>query len=66
MPRRAASVTQADVARIVRGMRDAGMRNVRTVIRSDGVYIEADERVREPDDGPLDRSIAEAERIVPL
>lgn len=43
MPRRGASITQADIARIVRGMKAGGIANVRTVIRPDGIYIEADE-----------------------
>lgn len=40
MPRRAASVTQADIARVLRAMKDAGLPVQRVVARADGVVIE--------------------------
>ena len=40
MPRRAASVTQADIARAVRALRASGYQNVRVVIREGGVVVE--------------------------
>ncbi len=40
MPRRPATVTQADVARAIRAMRDAGLPVVRVVVRADGVVLE--------------------------
>lgn len=48
MPRRAATVTQADIARAVRALRAAGVRDVRVVFRPEGVSVEpaADEPLR--------------------
>lgn len=66
MPRRGASVTQADIARIVRGMRAAGVQHVRTVIRDDGIYIEPDIRDQARAHERPDETVAEPERIVPL
>lgn len=66
MPRRGSSVTQADIARIVRGMRAAGVQHVRTVIRSDGIYIEPDDRGSAREDEAQAAPVAEPERIVPL
>lgn len=68
MPRRGSRIVQADIARIVRGMRDAGVRNVRTVIRADGVYVEVDDREqdREAPSSTTAEPIAQPERIVPL
>lgn len=40
MPRRAATVTQADIARTIRAMRDSGLAVVRVVVRQDGVALE--------------------------
>jgi len=40
MPRRRAIVTQADVARTIRAMVDAGLTVVRCVTRPDGVAVE--------------------------
>ena len=70
MPRRGSRIIQADIARIVRGMRAAGVSRVRTVIRADGIYIEVDERGPEQDARgqeavPADILVA-PERIVPL
>jgi hypothetical protein len=40
MPRRAATVTQADVSRTIRAMKAEGLIIVRCVTRADGVVIE--------------------------
>jgi hypothetical protein len=40
MPRRPATVTQADVARSIRAVMAAGLRIIRVVTRPDGVSIE--------------------------
>jgi hypothetical protein len=53
MPRRAAIVTQADIARTIRAMADAGLNVVRCVTRADGVAIEtSDVDVPTPKDRP--------------
>lgn len=57
MPRRGASITQADIARAIRAMRDAGVRDVRVVFRPDGVSIEAGP----PEQQSLDRREVDAE-----
>lgn len=52
MPRRGALVTQADIARAIRAVRDAGLPVLRVVVRPDGVAVET---VKSPDpsaDGP--------------
>jgi hypothetical protein len=41
VPRRSANVTQADIARAIRAMRDAGYQEVRVVFRDGAVMIEA-------------------------
>jgi hypothetical protein len=51
MPRRAAIVTQADVARTIRAMAAAGLRVVRCVARADGVAIETADAAQ-PSDAP--------------
>ncbi len=43
MPRTPAKITQADIARTVRGLRAAGVERVRVVFRDDSVIIEADD-----------------------
>lgn len=40
MPRRAALVTQADVARALRACRQAGLAVTRIIVRADGAAIE--------------------------
>ena len=52
MPRRAASVTQADVARTIRAMLQAGLRVVRVVTRKDGVSVETDAGPEQTADAP--------------
>lgn len=46
MQRKGATVTQADVARVLRAARSAGFTSVRMVVKSDGVVIEASEAER--------------------
>ena len=58
MSRRAATVTQADVARVIRAAKAAGLTVVRVVARPDGVSVETS-------DAPLPRTI-EAKRAVVL
>ncbi|ACA15365.1 hypothetical protein M446_0811 [Methylobacterium sp. 4-46] len=66
MPRRRAAVTQADVARAIRAMQDAGLPVVRVVVHADGVAIETAQEgdpmkpVALLDDGPD----AEREEII--
>lgn len=50
MPRRGASVTQADVARIIRAVMQTGLPVVRVVARPDGVSVETQAA---PDAPPL-------------
>lgn len=40
MPRRPANVTQADIARVLRAYRDAGLPEPCVVIRADGIAFE--------------------------
>lgn len=54
MPRRAAIVTQADISRAIRAMREAGFDDLRVVVRGDGVVVERD-RGRHDSDRDLDR-----------
>lgn len=62
MPRRAAQVTQADIARTLRAYRDAKLPQPRIVVRPDGVIFEPMpeqvERRQEP--------VADDERVVVL
>ena len=51
MPRRPAAVTQADIARVLRAVKAAGMAGVRVVVRSDGISIEPNE---EPSERPVE------------
>lgn len=62
MPRRAASVTQADISRAIRAMRDAGFTQVRVVMRDGGVTVEP----AEPVEAPTSRRLADRERVVVL
>jgi hypothetical protein len=48
MPRRAATVTQADVARTIRAVMAAHLTIVRVVTRPDGVSIETAEIIQPP------------------
>ena len=40
MPRRAANVTQADIARAIRAVQNAGLPVMRVIVRADGVAVE--------------------------
>ena len=62
MPRRGASVTQADIARAARALRSAGVEKVRVVFRPEGISVEAD------DGRPVDqnRRLAQREREIIL
>ncbi|GEP08571.1 hypothetical protein [Methylobacterium gnaphalii] len=40
MPRRAASVTQADIARAIRAVKAEGLPVLRVIVRADGVAVE--------------------------
>lgn len=54
MPRRPATVTQADVARAIRAAHAAGLKIVRIVARGDGVSIETNEAPTPPEDKPVE------------
>ena len=43
LPRTAAKVTQADIARAARALRAAGVARVRVVFRAEGISVEADD-----------------------
>ena len=63
MPRRAASVTQADIARAIRAMKAEGCPAVRVVMRDGGVIVE-------PAEADVERQrvhgLAERARVVVL
>lgn len=40
MPRRSATVTQADIARAIRAVQAAGLPVMRVIVRADGVAVE--------------------------
>lgn len=63
MPRRPASVTQADIARIIRAAKDAGLPVVRIVARPDGVAVET---LAGPSFSGSEEKSAEPERVVIL
>ncbi|MCJ2051195.1 hypothetical protein MKL01_16085 [Methylobacterium sp. J-070] len=62
MPRTPARVTQADIARAIRALRDAGFPIVRVVMRDGGVTVEP----AEPVETPASRRLADRERVVVL
>lgn len=66
MPRRAASITQADIARAIRAMRDAGFPSVRVVVRDGQAVIEPASARREADDPVPEDDIAPGEPLVLL
>ncbi len=49
MPRRAATVTQADIARAIRAAQAAGLPVTRIVVRSDGVSVEISPHAPNPE-----------------
>ncbi|MDR7039774.1 hypothetical protein J2X36_004552 [Methylobacterium sp. BE186] len=66
MPRRAANVTQADIARAIRAVQNAGLPVLRVVVRTDGVAVETKE-ISNTDASAEDRSkLADSERVVVL
>lgn len=64
MPRRAAVVTQADIARAIRAARHAGLPVLRIVVRPDGVAVETAAEPA-PETGEQD-DVATQERVVVL
>lgn len=58
MPRTAAKVTQADIARAIRAMRAAGYPDVRVVFKDDAVIVEAAPKGSKATPDPM--------RIIPL
>ncbi|TXN76680.1 hypothetical protein [Methylobacterium sp. WL8] len=66
MPRRAASVTQADIARVIRAAQAAGLPVLRIVVRADGVAIETTGGSGRDSDRVRDAALAEVERVVVL
>lgn len=62
MPKTAARVTQADIARLVRGLKAGGVTNVRAVIRDDGIYLEADTGV----EVGRDQRLAQRTKVIAL
>ncbi|WP_043345916.1 hypothetical protein [Methylobacterium sp. B1] len=62
VPRRGASVTQADIARAARALRSAGVEKVRIVFRPEGISVEAD------DGQPSEREnrLAQRTRVIAL
>lgn len=53
MPRRAATVTQADVARAIRAAKQEGLTVTRIVVRPDGAFVETAD-APEPPTPPLE------------
>lgn len=66
MPRRAASVTQADIARAIRAMRDAGYADVRVVMRDGRVVVEAADAARPASRSKPDEPVADEDALVIL
>ncbi|MDR7037416.1 hypothetical protein J2X36_002163 [Methylobacterium sp. BE186] len=64
MPRRPATVTQADVARIIRAAKAAGLPVVRIVARPDGISVETASEQTRPE--RYDERLADEERVVVL
>lgn len=61
MPRRGASVTQADVARIIRAVMQTGLPIVRVVARPDGISVETQPA---PESAPPLAPVEDDEEIV--
>lgn len=66
MPRRAATVTQADIARVIRAVRDAGLPVVRVVVRADGVAVETSAEPRQDEAPEAIETVAREGRVVVL
>lgn len=66
MPRRAAAVTQADIARAIRAVQAAGLPVMRIVVRSDGVSVETAPGAEQEHDRRLEEEVADSDRVVVL
>lgn len=66
MPRRAAMVTQADVARVIRVMEAAGLSLHRVVVRPDGVAVETIPQPEPQSAADPGTDVANEERVVIL
>lgn len=66
MPRRAANVTQADIARAIRAVQNAGLPVLRVVVRADGVAVETVAGPAEPRDHDAGEPVAESRPPVVL
>lgn len=66
MPRRAATVTQADIARAIRAVQAAGLQVMRVVVRPDGVAVETVEQEAERTRYEAQPDLADEGRVVIL
>ncbi|WP_082523927.1 hypothetical protein [Methylobacterium sp. Leaf399] len=66
MPRRAALVTQADIARAIRAAQAAGLSVHRVVVRADGVAVETNETLLDRSGRDPQEGIAREGRVVVL
>lgn len=66
MPRRAATVTQADIARAIRAIQAAGLPVRRVVVRADGVVVETNPAPDQADEAVMPGEIANEGRVVVL
>ena len=68
MPRRAATVTQADIARAIRAAQAAGLPVTRIVVRADGVSVETAPQAPDSsvEDGFRESEFADSEPLVLL
>ncbi|TXN71722.1 hypothetical protein FV230_07315 [Methylobacterium sp. WL6] len=66
MPRRAAAVTQADIARVIRAVQASGLPVVRVVVRSDGVSVETSPSIGQGPEAHCSDEVADSDRVVVL
>lgn len=66
MPRRAATVTQADIARVIRAVQAAGLPVHRIVVRPDGVAVETIPQLEPQSGADPGAEVANEERVVVL
>lgn len=66
MPRRAATVTQADIARAIRAIQAAGLPVMRVVVRPDGVAVETIRSEEAVNEGAAPAEVASEGRVVVL
>ena len=64
MPRRSATITQADVSRAIRAAKAAGLPIVRIVVRADGIAVET--TVGTQADPTRPDAVDMPEQIIPL